>query len=128
MKCRNRGVTCVLNFMIIMTFASLLTYVAVHIDADAGLTYFKLIGAMVILLQPLALVIIVILLACRIHSVYKGAAKMRMIWLHLFNYLLLWFVGIVATKDKAALNLVTLYINLFITYVVYRIVIHMQHS
>ena len=40
------------------------------------------------LAQTLTLAFIVTLLACNIHNFYKGAAKMRMFWMHLFNFFL----------------------------------------
>ena len=82
MKCRNRGVTCALIFVIIIATTSI-------VGDFAGLEYFIWPATVVAMLQPLALIIIAILLACRIHNFYKGAAKMRMIWIHVFNFSLI---------------------------------------
>ena len=82
MKCRNRGVTCALIFVIIIA-------TTLFVGDAAGLKYFIKPVAVIVLLQPLALIIIAILLACKIHNFYKGAAKMRMIWIHVFNFSLI---------------------------------------
>ena len=90
MKCRNRGVTCALIFVIIIATTSI-------VGDFAGLEYFIWPVGVIVLLQPLALIIIAILLACRIHNFYKGAAKMRMIWIHVFNFLLVTVAAVAGT-------------------------------
>ena len=39
-------------------------------------------------IQTFTLAFFVILLACRIHNFFKGAAKVRIFWMHLFNFFL----------------------------------------
>ena len=49
-------------------------------------------------IQTFTLAIIVILLACRINSFYKGATNIKMIWMHLFNFILFIVVPYVAER------------------------------
>ena len=91
--------------------------------------------------QTLTLAIIVILLACRINNFYKGATKIIMIWMHLFNFFT--FIIIPVVIDCSPINDTTavyhttsdefivmfeLYLQLFVAYLIYRFVLNMQNS
>ena len=104
MRCRNRGVTFALVFLEFITIVSIVGWAVGYVGLD-----FELLAVVIFILQPLTLIIIIIQLACSMRSFYKGAFRIRMIWLHLFNCLI-YYIFCASTSNSFESYLVQLYL------------------